>query len=423
MSENPEAIVAELRRLAEAAKASAQSLRALPGTKKNAVLARVATLLRKERKAIFTANLEDVQNARAADLSSAMIDRLRLDERRIKAMAEAVETIAQLPDPVGEVLETRRLPNGLEVGRMRVPLGLVGIIYESRPNVTIDAAALCFKAGSAVVLRGGKEAIGSNRVLARIFGDALEAEGLDRAAVTLVPTTDRAAARALVELNGVIDVLIPRGGAGLVRFVTEHARVPVVFHDLGVCHVYVDGAADLDMAEAIVMNAKTQRPGVCNAMETLLVDRQVAETFVPRIVSALLGAGVEVRADAAARLLAPEAREATEGDFGHEFLALTCALAVVDGIDGALAHVERHGSHHTEAIVTTDYERSQRWLREVDASLVLVNASTRFNDGGALGLGAEVGISTNKLHCYGPMGLRELCAQKWVARGAGQLRE
>ncbi len=327
-----------------------------------------------------------------------------------------------LPDKVGQIVESHRLPNGLSVGRMRVPLGLVGIIYESRPNVTVDAAALCFKAGNACLLRGGKEAFGSNRALATIFEKALVAEGFDPATVTLLPTVEREATLVMIGLHGVLDLVIPRGGEGLIRFVAEHARVPVIQHYEGVCHVYVDGDADLEKAEAIAVNAKVQRPGVCNAMETLLVDEACAERALPRLARALTERGVELRGDARTRALVPEAKEATEADWDEEYLDLICAVKVVDGIEGALAHVARHGSLHTEAIVTESYTKAERWLREVDASLVLVNASTRFNDGGQLGLGAEVGISTTKLHAYGPMGLAELCTLKWIARGEGQIR-
>lgn len=409
--------------LARAAKAASRALASLTTDRKNAVLARVAAALRApESGAVLDANAADVEAARAAGLSSAMLDRLRLDRARLDGVASDVEAIVRLPDPVGEIVESRRLPNGLSVGRVRVPLGLVGIIYESRPNVTVDAAALCFKAGNACLLRGGSEAFRTNRALAAVFEQALRAEGIDAAAVTLLPTVEREATLAMIRLAGVLDLVIPRGGEGLIRFVAENARVPVIQHYKGVCHVYVDGEADPEKAVAIAVNAKTHRPGVCNAMETLLVDEACAGALLPRVAAALLERGVTLRGDPRTRELVPAAEVATEADWDEEYLDLICAVRVVDGIDGAIAHVARHGTLHTEAIVTESYGKAERWLREVDASLVLVNASTRFNDGAQLGLGAEVGISTTKLHAYGPMGLSELCALKWIARGEGQIR-
>lgn len=409
--------------LARAAKAASRALASLTTDRKDAVLARVAAALRApESGAVLDANAADVEAARAAGLSSAMLDRLRLDRARLDGVASDVEAIVRLPDPVGEIVESRRLPNGLSVGRVRVPLGLVGIIYESRPNVTVDAAALCFKAGNACLLRGGSEAFRTNRALAAVFEQALRAEGIDAAAVTLLPTVEREATLAMIRLAGVLDLVIPRGGEGLIRFVAENARVPVIQHYKGVCHVYVDGDADPEKAVAIAVNAKTHRPGVCNAMETLLVDEACAGELLPRVAAALLERGVTLRGDARTRALVPAAEAATEADWDEEYLDLICAVRVVDGIDGAIAHVARHGTLHTEAIVTESYGKAERWLREVDASLVLVNASTRFNDGAQLGLGAEVGISTTKLHAYGPMGLAELCALKWIARGEGQIR-
>lgn len=409
--------------LARAAKAASRALASLTTDRKDAVLARVAAALRApESGAVLDANAADVEAARAAGLSSAMLDRLRLDRARLDGVASDVEAIVHLPDPVGEIVESRRLPNGLSVGRVRVPLGLVGIIYESRPNVTVDAAALCFKAGNACLLRGGSEAFRTNRALAAVFEQALRAEGIDAAAVTLLPTVEREATLAMIRLAGVLDLVIPRGGEGLIRFVAENARVPVIQHYKGVCHVYVDGDADPEKAVAIAVNAKTHRPGVCNAMETLLVDEACAGALLPRVAAALLERGVTLRGDPRTRELVPAAEAATEADWDEEYLDLICAVRVVDGIDGAIAHVARHGTLHTEAIVTESYGKAERWLREVDASLVLVNASTRFNDGAQLGLGAEVGISTTKLHAYGPMGLAELCALKWIARGEGQIR-
>ena len=409
--------------LARRAKAAAKKLAAAPTERKDAVLRRVAEALRAPASAaVLDANVADVKAGEDAGLSAALLDRLKLDRARLDGVAAAVEDVVRLPDPVGEMTESRRLANGLEVGRMRAPLGLVGIIYESRPNVTVDAAALCFKAGNACLLRGGKEAFRTNQALAAIFAEALEAEGFDPATVSLLPTLEREATLIMIGLDEVLDLVIPRGGEGLIRFVAENARVPVIRHYKGVCHVYVDADADLEKARAIALNAKTHRPGVCNAMETLLVDAAVAERFLPGLAAAMQEAGVELRGDARTRQLVPDAKEATDADWDEEYLDLILAVRVVDGIEQAMQHVADHGSLHTEAIVTESYGKAQRWLREVDASLVLVNASTRFNDGGQLGLGAEVGISTTKLHAYGPMGLAELCTLKWVARGEGQIR-
>lgn len=422
-SEIREELREQVESLARRAKEAGRALAPMPTAKKNAVLRRVAEALRAPASiAVLEANVRDMEAAVETGLSKAMLDRLRLDRARLDGVADAVDHITRLPDPVGEVVDARRLENGLSVGRMRVPLGLVGIIYESRPNVTVDAAALCFKAGNACLLRGGKEAFHTNTALASIFAQALEAEGFDRATVSLLPTLEREATLVMIGLDGIVDVVIPRGGEGLIRFVAENARVPVIRHYKGVCHVYVDGEADPEMATDIAVNSKVHRPGVCNAMETLLVDAACAEALVPRIASALSERGVELRGDARSRALVPTMLEATEADWDEEYLDLICSVAVVDGIDGAIEHIAVHGSNHTEAIVTRSYTKSERWLREVDASVVLVNASTRFNDGGQLGLGAEVGISTSKLHCYGPMGLAELCALKWVARGEGQVR-
>lgn len=412
----------QVREFALTAKCAAHALAMAPRAHKDAVLLRAAERLLATEATILAANANDMAVAEAAGLSGAMLDRLRLDSARLSAVAEGVRQIALLPDPVGVEVDRRKLPNGLNVSRMRVPLGLIGIIYESRPNVTADAAALCIKSGNGVLLRGGKEAFESNQAIAAAFAEALEAEGFSPACASLLPTTDRAATLAMVELEGVLDVVIPRGGEGLIRFVSENARVPVIRHYKGVCHVYVDAAADLDKAKAIVMNAKVQRPGVCNAAETLLVDRGIAERFLPDMGHALKGAGVTVVGDEETRALVPDAEIATEDDWHEEYLSLKLAVRVVDGIDGALAHIAEYGSHHTEAIVTEVELLAERFLREVDASLVVANASTRFNDGFQLGLGAEMGISTSKLHAYGAMGLEELCTLKWVARGNGQVR-
>ena len=410
--------------LAKRAKAASRVLAIASTERKNAVLRRVAAALRGEPGAhVLEANQKDLAAAKDMGLSSAMLDRLGLDRKRLDGVADGIDQVADLPDPVGSVVEERVLENGLRVGKMRAPLGLIGIIYESRPNVTADAASLCLKSGNAVLLRGGKEAFHSNTAIAEIFGNALREEGLPPEAVTLLPTTDRQATLVMIGLDGIVDMVIPRGGEGLIRFVAEHAKVPVIQHYKGVCHVFVDRSADPEMALQIALNAKVQRPGVCNAMETLLVDERIAPTFLPKVGAAMKEKGVELRADDRAAEYLSGAKRATAEDWDTEYLDLILNVAVVDGIEGALAHVAKHGSNHTEAIVTEDGANADRWMREVDASLVLVNASTRFNDGFALGLGAEIGISTTKLHAYGPMGLAELCTLKWVGQGEGQVRQ
>ena len=380
-----------------------------------------ASRIERDAEGILAANAADIEAADASGITRALRDRLRLDGPRIAAMARAVRSVAAQTDPVGRIDSMETRPNGLRVGRMSVPLGLVAIIYESRPNVTAEAAALCLKSGNACLLRGGSEALRSNVAIAACFAEALREASIDPAAVTFVDRTEHDVLREIAQLSGVVDLLIPRGGEGLIRFVVEHARVPVIQHFKGVCHVYVDAAADLAMAERIVIDAKASRPGVCNAMETLLVDAECAHAFLPRVCAALRERGVELRGSERARAIAPM-RAATEADWDTEYLDLVVAIAIVDGIDGAIAHVARHGTLHTEAIVTERRDRADRWIAEVDASLVLVNASTRFNDGGELGLGAEIGISTTKLHAYGAMGAAELTTKKWVAFGSGQVR-
>jgi glutamate-5-semialdehyde dehydrogenase len=416
----------EIRALCRQARSAAPELGRASTETKNRVLERIAAELSgPAKRVVLDANESDL-HAFSADrerATPALIDRLTLSSARIDDLARAVRDIARLPDPIGPSGERRTRPNGLVLERHRVPLGVIAIIYEARPNVTADAAALCIKSGNAVVLRGGKEAFATNTAIAAVVGRALESEGLPRACATFVPTTDRDAALELLRQSDSIDVVIPRGGQGLIDFVTEHARVPVLKHAKGVCHVFVDRDADLEMAERIVVNAKTQRPGVCNALETLLVDEACAASFLPRVARALRAEKVELRGDDATRAIVAEAVPATEDDWSAEYLDLVLAIRVVGGLDGALAHIARYGTNHTEAIVTRSEERAARFVREVDASLVAVNASTRFNDGGQLGLGAEMGISTTKLHAYGPMGLEELCALKWVAYGTGQIRE
>jgi len=410
--------------LAQRAKKASRVLATASTEQKNAVLRRAAGALRGAAgDRVLAANVKDMAAAEQMGLSKAMLDRLQIDRKRLDSVADGLEQVAELPDPVGTLVEERVLGNGLRVGKMRAPLGLIGIIYESRPNVTADAASLCLKSGNAVLLRGGKEAFHSNAAIAEIFTEALEEEGLPAEAVTLLPTTDREATLVMIGLDGILDMVIPRGGEGLIRFVAEHARVPVIQHYKGVCHVFVDRTADPEMALEIALNAKVQRPGVCNSMETLLVDASVAPSFLPKLGAAMRAEGVEIHADDRASKYLEGAKKATEADWDTEYLDLILNVGVVDGIDGAIEHVAKHGSNHTEAIVTKDSANADRWTREVDASLVLVNASTRFNDGYALGLGAEIGISTTKLHAYGPMGLAELCTLKWVGRGDGQVRQ
>jgi glutamate-5-semialdehyde dehydrogenase len=410
--------------LAVRAKNASRGLAIASTEEKNAVLRRAAEALRGEAgERVLEANARDMVVAEEMGISKALLDRLRLDRKRLDGVAEGVDQVASLPDPVGALVEERVLDNGLRIAKMRAPLGLIGIIYESRPNVTADAASLCLKSGNAVLLRGGKEAFQSNQAIAKIFVDALRQEGLPSEAVTLLPTTERKATLVMIGLDGILDMVIPRGGEGLIRFVAEHARVPVIQHYKGVCHVFVDSTADQDMALDIALNAKVQRPGVCNAMETLLVDESVASTFLPKLGKAMKDKGVEIHADERAARHLNGVKIANAEDWDTEYLDLVLNVGVVDGIDGALEHVAKHGSNHTEAIITEDHDHADRWLREVDASLVLVNASTRFNDGFALGLGAEIGISTTKMHAYGPMGLAELCTLKWVGQGEGQVRE
>lgn len=408
--------------LAQKARQAARKLAACPSSAKNAALHRIASLLEANQIALQAVNAQDLEKAAAAGLSAALLDRLTLKDTVLQSMVAGVREVAALPDPVGARGLTTVRPNGLEVARMRIPLGVIGIIYESRPNVTIDAAALCLKAGNAVVLRGGSEAFASNQALVRIIQQALQESDLPAAAVQFVPTPERAAINILLNQEDCIDVIIPRGGENLIRFVTAHSRIPVLKHYKGVCHVYVDEDADLSMAEEIAFNAKVQRPGVCNAMETLLVHRSVASKLLPSLARELLEAGVELRGCPRTCELVPAAIAAVEADWPAEFLDLILAVKVVDSLDEALAHIEQYGSQHTEAIVTRDYLRARRFVQEVDASVVLINASTRFNDGGQLGLGAEIGISTSKLHAFGPMGLEELTTTKFVVAGNGQVR-
>lgn len=390
---------------------------------KNQALTTMADLLAQQAEAIFQENRKDLQQAEDAGLSSAMVDRLTITDKTIDSMADGLREVAATADPVGTMGETRVRPNGLRVAKMRIPLGVIGIIYESRPNVTIDAAGLCLKSGNAVILRGGSEALHSNRALAGIIGQSLQSVGLPPQAAQVVPTVDRAAINALLSQEELVDLIIPRGGEGLIRFVVEHSRIPVLKHYKGVCHVFVDHTADFQMAEDICYNAKVQRPGVCNALETLLVHEKAARDFLPVMARRYQAAGVQLRGCPNTCAILGDVTPATETDWSEEYLDLILAVKVVTDLDDAMAHIARYGSNHTEAIVTGDFARAHRFVREVDASVVLVNASTRFNDGGQLGLGAEMGISTSKLHAFGPMGLEELTTQKFVVLGDGQIRE
>jgi glutamate-5-semialdehyde dehydrogenase len=410
--------------LALRARAASTAMQAATTQQKNRALQLVGAALVDPAtvRDIVAANERDIAAAVEGALSAVMIDRLKLDDQRLAMLARAVREVEALPDPVGGIDDLVTRPSGITVGRMRVPLGVILIVYESRPNVTVDAAALCLKAGNAVILRGGKEALHTNRALAAVVRDALLRSSLPEDAVVFVDDPDRDLLYALLRRSGEIDLAIPRGGTALIEAVNEHARVPVIQHYQGICHVYVHEDADPDVAERVVVNAKVSRPGVCNAAECLVIDARVAPSFLPRIASVLAAKGVELRGDDRARTLVPTMTPAVAADFDTEFLALTMAVAVVDGFDNALAFIARHGSRHTEAIVTKDHAAAMNFLRRVDASCVLVNASTRFNDGGELGLGAELGISTTKLHAYGPMGLQELTTRKFVVLGHGETR-
>jgi len=408
--------------LAADCSAAARTLSTLSTETKNRALRRMAEALEAADDDILEANERDVSQAREDGLSDALIDRLVLNTERIQTMADALRDVASFADPVGEMSGTTRRPSGIEVGRMRVPLGVIGMIYEARPNVTADAAGLCFKAGNAVLLRGGSNAFHSNRAIAAALQSALKAAGAPPAAVTLIPTTDRAAVEEMLTLNQHLDLVIPRGGEGLIRFVDETSRIPVIKHYKGVCHLYVDRAADLEIAEDLLLDGKVSRPSVCNALETMLVHRRVADDFLPRAKALLDEAGVELRGDAQTQATIPDIIPATEDDYAAEYLDLTLASRVVGSLTEAMDHIAEYGSNHTEVIVTDTLPTARRFVRTVDASVVLVNASSRFSDGGELGLGAEIGISTTKLHAYGPMGLDALTTQKFVVYGEGETR-
>ena len=408
--------------IARTAKKASRALALAPTAVRDAALRAAAQALRADEAAILEANVKDLAAAKAKGLTEAMTDRLRLDHARLEDIAVACEAVAKLPDPVGEVTEDWTRPNGLRIIRRRVPIGLVAIIFESRPNVTVDAAALCLKSGNGCVLRGGSEAIHTNIALSKSFATGLRAAGLPAEAVTLLPFTDREAVPALGSLRGIVDIIVPRGGPGLIEAVVNSAKVPVIKHDAGICHVYVHAQADLAMAEQIVLNAKCQRPSACNALETLLVDASVAAKFLPQMAAALAAKNTEVRACAQSLPLMPGAKAATEQDFRTEHLGLILNVKVVAGLTEAVAHVEDYGSHHSDAIITADESAARAFLAQIDSACVYWNASTRFTDGGEFGFGAEVGISTDRLHARGPMGIRELTTWKFEIVGQGQVR-
>ena len=405
------------------ARRAANRLATLSTSVKNQALLAMADALEAQAEAVLTANDRDIESFGTGPEKKAMADRLRLTPERVADMASGVREVAKLPDPLGKMPKMWTRPNGMQVGRVRVPIGVIGIIYESRPNVTADSAALCLKSGNACVLRGGSEAIHSNTAIATVLSEAAEKTGVPAGAISFVARPDREVVPVLLKQDRSIDLVIPRGGESLMRVVMEHSTIPVIKHDAGVCHIYVDDEAEPAMAERVCFNAKVQRPPTCNAMETLLVHQGIARTWLAGFIDKLVAAGVEVRGCQKTCALSPGAKPASEGDFGQEFLDLTLAVKVVKHIDEAMEHIARYGSRHTDAIITNDYQKAMRFLREVDASAVLVNASTRLNDGYQFGLGAEIGISTSRIHARGPMGLEELTCSKFIVLGSGQVRE
>ncbi len=411
-----------IRAQALACREAAQAVAALSTDDKNALLRAMADALDADASAILAANADDLRAAEAKGIAGAMLDRLKLDPARLAAIVNAVREVATLPDPVGQVTRRETRPNGLSIERVRVPLGVIAMIYEARPNVTADAAALCLRAGNGVILRGGSEAVRSNVAIGGALKRALEAHGVPAAAITLVDDLRRETMVELLQLNDIVDLAIPRGGEGLIRFVAEHARVPVIKHYKGVCHLYVDAAAELDLALDLLLDGKVSRPGVCNALETLLVHADVADDFLPRAAAMLAERGVQLRADPRALARMPGAVPAHEDDWDAEFLDLILAVRVVDSLDDAIAHIRRHGSDHTEVIATRDDAAAARFVHALRSAVVMVNASSRFSDGGELGLGAEIGISTTRLHAYGPMGAESLTIERFVVRGEGQTR-
>lgn len=416
------ALQEELERIGKQARTASNALRSLTRSTKDAALTAIAARLRQSHEALIEENRKDLDAGKAAGLSSAMLDRLELNPKRIDAMAEGLDTVAALPDPVGEIVTQTVRPNGLRIAQIRQPIGVIGIIYESRPNVTADAAALCLKAGNACVLRGGSEAIRSNLAIAKVFVDAAVSAGIPEHAVQMLTTTDRAAVTEMLKLERYIDMLVPRGGKGLIAHILDNSRIPVVAHLDGVCHTYVHADADLAMAKKVCLNAKLQRPGVCNAMETLLVHEAVAAAFLPDLAAVLEKGQCEIRGCSKTRAIIP-CKEATEDDWFAEYLDRILSIRVVASLDEAIDHINHYGSHHSDAIITEGYTAAERFLEQIDSATVYVNASTRFTDGFEFGLGAEIGISTNKLHCRGPMALKELTTLKYIIRGSGQVRE
>jgi len=410
-------------RIAQQSKAASRRLSNLSTKIKNDSLQFMADILEERSGFILDANSKDIQQARENGLSSAFIDRLTLNNMRIMEMSKGLRDVAVLPDPVGEVVRMWRRPNGLQIGKIRTPIGVIGIIYESRPNVTVDAAALCIKSGNAVILRGGSEAINSNIAIANLLSDAGKTRGLPDNSIQLIDVIEREAVLEMLKLDTCIDLIIPRGGHSLIRTVVKNSTIPVIKHDKGLCHVYIDSEADLEMGERIAFNAKVQRPSVCNAMETLLVHKDIARRFLPPMIKKFKEAKVEIRGCSKTKAIVTDIENATDEDWDAEYLDLILSIKIVDGIDEAIEHITRHGSMLSEAIVTMNYKNAWRFLREVDAASVFVNASTRFTDGGQFGLGAEMGISTQKLHCRGPMGLEELTSIKYIIFGDGQIRE
>ncbi len=409
--------------LAGRVKRASRTLMNLSTTEKANVLKNMAVSLRESIPYLQEQNRKDLEGAERNKLSAAMIDRLTLSDKVIEGMARALEEIAELPDPVGRITGMEKRPNGLLVGRMRIPIGVIGIIYESRPNVTADTAGLCLKSGNAVILRGGSEAFNSNKAIVDVLKRSLDSNGIDPDVLGFIPITDRQAVMDMLTLEEYIDLIIPRGGEGLIRTVVENSMIPVLKHYKGVCHIFVDRDADLKKAYEICLNAKVQRPGVCNAMETLLVDSAIADRFLPEMGRIFRDSGVEIRGCDRTRAIVQDAVEAKESDWYEEFLDLVLAVKITDSMDEAIDHIEKYGSNHTEAIITENYTRAMEFLRQVDSSTVLVNASTRFSDGGEFGLGAEVGISTSKIHAYGPMGIEDLTIQKFICFGDGQIRK
>jgi glutamate-5-semialdehyde dehydrogenase len=411
-----------LTRIGQAARAASRAVARAATRDKNAALIAIASAIRSQGAQLLAANAEDVAAARAEGLDAAMIDRLTLTEKGIEAMAQGLEQVAALPDPAGEITDLKRRPSGIQVGKMRVPLGVVGIIYEARPNVTADAAALCLKSGNAAILRGGKEALRSNQAIAACVKQGLAHAGLPETAIQVIDTTDRAAVGYLISMPEYVDVIVPRGGKGLIERISKEARVPVIKHLDGNCHVYVDSAADPEKAINIVKNAKTQRLGTCNTAESLLIARPAAASLLPQIAAMLTACGIEIRGCDETRALVPNAKSATPEDYATEYLAAIISCKVVADVDEAMAHISQYSSAHTEAIVTENYTTALRFLREVDSASVMVNASTRFADGFEYGLGAEIGISTDKFHARGPVGLEGLTSQKWIVLGNGEVR-